>query len=112
MPRQTSFQATEATDQQLADLRGAGFGTTTDVIRLAVDRMYREEIAMKWKKEAILWEGAGYYRLVTKTVITPREKGVYPPYQSERWEPCAAGDEGARYLDRKATEGWNYHIPS
>lgn len=59
MPRQTSFQATEATDHQLADLRDAGFGTTTDVLRLAVDRMHREEIIMK---ESAIARRAGVLR--------------------------------------------------
>lgn len=111
MPRQTSFQATEATDQQLAELRDAGFGTTTDIIRLAVDRMHREEINMKQKRESILWEGAGYYRLVTKTTTPPREAHRLP-YTTSRWEPCDEGDEGARYINRDATEGWDKHIPS
>lgn len=43
MPKQTSFQATEATQTQLAALRQAGYGTTTDIIRIAIDRMHREE---------------------------------------------------------------------
>lgn len=43
MPRQTSFQMTEATERQMNDLKVAGFGTTTDVIRIAIDRMYQQE---------------------------------------------------------------------
>ena len=43
MTRQTSFQMTEATDRQVDALRLAGFGTTTDIIRIAIDRMAREE---------------------------------------------------------------------
>ena len=43
MPRQTSFQMTEATERQMDDLKAAGFGTTTDVIRIAIDRMYQQE---------------------------------------------------------------------
>ena len=46
MTRQTSFQMTEATDRQVDALRLAGFGTTTDIIRIAIDRMAREEIMM------------------------------------------------------------------
>lgn len=42
MPRQTSLQLTEATERQVAALRS--FGTFTDVNRIAIDRMYRDEI--------------------------------------------------------------------
>ncbi len=44
MPRQTSIQLTEATERQAAALKGAGFGSLTDIIRISIDRMYREEI--------------------------------------------------------------------
>ena len=44
MPRQTSVQLTEATERQVAALKGAGFGSLTDVIRIAIDRMYQQEI--------------------------------------------------------------------
>ena len=43
MPRQTSIQLTEATERQAAALKGAGFGSLTDIIRISIDRMYREE---------------------------------------------------------------------
>ncbi len=44
MPRQTSVQLTEATERQAAALKGAGFGSMTDIIRVAIDRMYQQEI--------------------------------------------------------------------
>jgi hypothetical protein len=44
MARQTSIQLTEATDLQVAKLQTAGLGTFTDIVRLAIDRMYRDEI--------------------------------------------------------------------
>lgn len=44
MPRQTSVQLTESTERQAAALKGAGFGSLTDVIRIAIDRMYQQEI--------------------------------------------------------------------
>jgi len=50
MPRQTSVQLTEATERQAAALKGAGFGSLTDIIRIAIDRMYREEIKMDTHK--------------------------------------------------------------
>jgi len=44
MPRQTSVQLLESTERQTAELKAAGFGTLTDIIRIAIDRMYRQEI--------------------------------------------------------------------
>ena len=46
MPRQTSIQLTEATEQQVAFLREQGFGTFTDIVRIAIDRMHTQESAM------------------------------------------------------------------
>ena len=43
MPRQTSFQITEATEQQIAYLASRGYGTTTNIIRTAIDRMAQQE---------------------------------------------------------------------
>lgn len=43
MPRQTSIQLTGSTERQVEALKRAGFGSQTDIIRLAVDRMFREE---------------------------------------------------------------------
>jgi hypothetical protein len=42
--RQTSIQITEATDRQVADLSEMGFGTQTNIVRIAVDRMHGEEV--------------------------------------------------------------------
>jgi len=44
MPRQTSVQLTEATEQQIQWLKNEGYGTFTDITRIAIDRMYREEV--------------------------------------------------------------------
>lgn len=44
MTRQTSFQMTKATEKQVAAIRDAGFGSTTDIIRIAIDRMAQQEI--------------------------------------------------------------------
>lgn len=46
MTRQTSIQLTEATERQAKSLTAQGFGSFTDVVRLAIDRMYREEAGM------------------------------------------------------------------
>lgn len=49
MPRQTSIQLAEATERQVQALQSQGFGSFTDIVRLAIDRMYREEIPMSEK---------------------------------------------------------------
>lgn len=45
MPRQTSIQLTKATERQAKDLTAAGFGTFTDIVRIAIDRLHQQEIA-------------------------------------------------------------------
>lgn len=44
-PKQTSLQVTEATRQQVEQL--ASFGSFTDIVRIAVDRMWNEEHSRK-----------------------------------------------------------------
>jgi hypothetical protein len=44
MNRPTSIQVSPATDRQIVALRAAGFGGLTDIVRLAIDRMYAQEI--------------------------------------------------------------------
>jgi Arc/MetJ-type ribon-helix-helix transcriptional regulator len=39
MPRQTSIQLTEETERQIEALKRAGYGSFTDIVRIAVDRM-------------------------------------------------------------------------
>lgn len=41
--RQTSVNITPATDEQVAALSAKGYGTFTDIVRIAIDRMAREE---------------------------------------------------------------------
>jgi hypothetical protein len=43
MARQTSVQLIEATERQVEVLKSLGFGTFTDIVRVAVDRMYQDE---------------------------------------------------------------------
>ena len=52
MTRQTSFQLTPATEAQLDALKAQGYGTTTDIIRIAIDRMYLQECPPDWKRTA------------------------------------------------------------
>lgn len=40
---------TEADAKKFDALEAAGFGTRTDIIRTALDRMYVEELAVNWK---------------------------------------------------------------
>lgn len=42
-PRQTSVQITAATDQQVELLKQVGFGSFTDIVRIAIDRMAQQE---------------------------------------------------------------------
>lgn len=44
MTRQTSIQLTEAQAKQIEALKTQGFGSFTDIVRIAIDRMYRDEI--------------------------------------------------------------------
>ena len=43
--KQTSLQLTEATQRQVRELEALGFGSFTDIVRLAIDRMYQQEAA-------------------------------------------------------------------
>lgn len=42
----TSFQMTNADQHKFDSLEAAGYGTRTDIIRIALDRMYQQEIAV------------------------------------------------------------------
>lgn len=56
MTRQTSIQLTEATDRQVKALTEQGFGTFTDIVRIAIDRMYtetRKQEAQEMKERAV-----------------------------------------------------------
>jgi hypothetical protein len=44
-PRQTSLLLTPATEAQIAELKRLGYGSTSAVIRTAVDRMHQTETA-------------------------------------------------------------------
>jgi hypothetical protein len=41
--RRTTVNLTKATDRQVADLKAAGFGDFTSIVRVAVDRMHSQE---------------------------------------------------------------------
>ena len=42
MPRQTSVQIIEVTERQVADLTAHGYGSFTDIVRVAIDRLHRD----------------------------------------------------------------------
>lgn len=44
MPRQTSMQLTEATERQAETLKSLGFGSFSDIVRIAIDRMHASEV--------------------------------------------------------------------
>lgn len=54
MPRQTSVQLTEATERQAAELKAAGYGTLTDIIRTAIDRMHQQETRTMSAREQVV----------------------------------------------------------
>ena len=66
MTRQTSFQLTPATEAQIDALKEQGFGTTTDIIRIAIDRMYTQEVNMTEKIDR-------YGRITAGTYVTLRD---------------------------------------
>lgn len=44
MVRQTSVNLTKSTERQVEELKSAGFGGFTDIVRLAIDRLHTSEI--------------------------------------------------------------------
>lgn len=80
MTRQTSVQVTEATDRQVKALTAQGFGTFTDVVRIAIDRMYRTETrkqeAREMDKLAEDIYGAVYGEIDSKTFHRDRVREI------------------------------------
>jgi len=91
MPRQTSLQLTEATDRQVEALSEAGFGRLTDIVRLAVDRMHRQEMGKM--DEAGLVEVLGRLRatflLRARTWRSENGNKEATPQQILLWEGMA-----------------------
>jgi len=48
--RRTTVNLTKATERQVETLKGRGFGTFTDIVRISIDRMYREEMGGQMKE--------------------------------------------------------------
>lgn len=82
----SSFQMTEADARKFDELEAAGFGTRTDIIRVALDRMYREELpsmnirkpdnihvefkSLDWQNAVTTMEPKEAMRLLAKEVET------------------------------------------
>lgn len=49
--RRTTVNLTQATERQIEALKAQGFGTFTDVVRIAIDRMYRTETRKQEARE-------------------------------------------------------------
>lgn len=47
MPRQTSVQLTPATERQVEDLQEWGYGTFTDIVRVAVDFFWHRHMTLR-----------------------------------------------------------------
>jgi hypothetical protein len=94
MPRQTSIQLVEATERQVTALQSQGFGSFTDIVRLAIDRMHREEIPM-------------YYAISTLNDTATHRTGwnIYGEGQTENdAEENATDAIGGRGVVKTATE--------
>ena len=52
--RQTSMNLTPATEAQLDYLKAKGFGGTTDIVRIAIDRMATQEGTMTYTKYTMI----------------------------------------------------------
>lgn len=57
MPRQTSIQLTPETERLIELLKTAGYGSFTDIVRLAIDRMARERGDAKHTDDLVMHPG-------------------------------------------------------
>ena len=114
MPRQTSLQLTPQMERQLEELKAAGFGTNTDVIRIALDRMHQQErmnmttnTDTATLEQELYLKGAGY---TTAIEIVPGGKNDgldYGPCVIEIVVLDTDGDTIAyRYSDDSIDEDW------
>lgn len=83
MPRQTSINLTEATEKQVADLSDAGYGTFTNVVRTAIDRMHQVEKGRTYLStpERIAW--CAHHVTVLKAVAEHTHYYRSPAIQAE-----------------------------
>jgi hypothetical protein len=89
MPRQTSVQLTESTQRQVAALTDLGFGTFTDIARIAIDRMYNQEIEKETKMKNPTFKTyaeayAAGYRRVDRSADRDISGGSYYGYEYQR----------------------------
>lgn len=90
MTRQTSLQVTEATERQAKALQSLGFGSFTDVVRLAVDRMFQTEV-----REMSAFDAAKI-RVGTTPALAKHETVIFAdwPEGDEHWAWIASAPVG------------------
>ena len=107
MPRQTSVQLTEATERQAAELQAVGFGTFTDIVRLAIHQMHAKEIGTMNAREQI--------ETLLKTIYDPTDvnamqiwKGYDAGTGENGWHYKNFGRSDAQYLGKSVAEVREY----
>lgn len=77
------MQLTDAQIRQIEALTAAGFGNRSDVVRIAVDRMYREEMTMKAQQarqlaaESVEFADEEGYPVADTTVVGKDDNGFW-----------------------------------
>jgi len=98
MTRQTSIQLTQATERQANALRARGFGTFTDVVRISIDRMYREETEMETEDRV---QQVGWLRQLAENIAA-----------NLSGSPDDTADELVEYaLSEEGRESWGIDLP-
>jgi hypothetical protein len=101
MPTQTSVQLTDATKRQVEALKLAGFGSLTDIIRIAIDRMHRDECPPV-KRRIEVWQhrtAGEQYAVLTELGRPIAANG--PLYYKDA-EKIMAGDDDIDWSDELA----------
>jgi hypothetical protein len=102
MPRQTSIQLTDATDRQIGSLKLAGFGTTTDIIRIAIDRMFRDEAAKAPKRHIEIWQHRGSGEQYAMLIELGRPISANGPLHHKEAAEIVAGSDDLDWSDELA----------
>lgn len=89
MIRRTTVNLTQATDRQVEALQEAGFGSFTEIVRIAIDRMYRDELhALE-----------GKLHQVARVAVEYSEDGLFGAEGSEGYDPPASFARFEELLD-------------
>lgn len=89
MSKQTSLQLSEATLKQIEYLKQRGFGSQTNIVRLAVDRMYEQERRRGMETEPVKIERA-------KLVVFSKDQLDTQPYGT--WDDNGGEPDGDLWL--------------